>query len=137
MGKKSISDSAPMITCSRVAVFLGIMLFFTGCVSPARNMDITVNNLDYGGFSQDSVGNFDVYTGSFQVTNPTNSTFENIEVDLTVAPIAAYCHGLTKTFSIPQLLPGEKRTLRVSIAEFGSLDCQYNYTYQVFTRNAV
>jgi hypothetical protein len=137
MGKKSLSDAAPMITCSRVAVFLGIMLFFAGCVSPVRNMDITVNNLDYGGFVQDTVGNFDVYTGNFQVTNPTNSTVENIEVDLTIAPTAAYCHGLTKTFSIPRLVPGEKRTVLVSIAEFGSLDCQYNYTYQVFTQNAV
>jgi hypothetical protein len=125
-----------MTACSRVAVLLGIMLFFTGCISPAQNMDITVNNLDYGGFAQDTVGSFDVYTGSFQVTNPTNSTVENIEVDLTVAPTAPYCHGLTKTFGIPRLLPGEKRTLRISIAEFGSLDCQYNYTYQVFTRNS-
>ena len=117
----------------RAVVFLVVMLFFTGCVSPARNQDITVSSLDSGLFTQDTVGNFDVYTGSFQVTNPTNSTFENVEVDLTLAPTASYCHGLTRTFTIPRLIPREKRTIQVSIAEFGSLDCQYNYTYQVFT----
>ena len=122
-----------MSSYCRAVVFLVVMLFLTGCVSPARNKDITVDNLDLGGFAQDTIGNFDVYTGNFQITNPTNSTFENVEVDLTLAPTAAYCHGLTKTFTIPRLIPREKMKVQMSIAEFSSLDCQYNYTYQVFT----
>jgi len=114
-----------------------IMLFFTGCVSHNRNPDITVSSLDPGGFPQDMVGNFDVYTGSFQVTNPTNRTFDNVEVDITLAPTAAYCHGLAKTFNIPRFFPLEKRTVQISIAEFGDLGCQYDYTYQIFTQNTL
>ena len=115
-------------------LILLIMLFCAGCVSNIQNHDITVSSLDLNGFPQDAAGNFDVYTGSFRIANPTNTTFENVEVDITLAPTAAYCHGLTKKFSIPRLFPFEKRTVQISIAEFGNLDCQYNYTYQVFTR---
>jgi hypothetical protein len=115
-------------------LILLIMLFCAGCVSYNQNHDITVSSLDPGGFPQDAVGNFDVYTGSFRIINPTNNTFDNVDVDITLAPTAAYCHGLTKKFSIPRLFPLEKRTLQISIAEFGNLDCQYNYTYQVFTQ---
>jgi hypothetical protein len=116
-----------------IAIFF-IMLFFTGCVSQNRNDSITVSSLDPGGFPQDLVGNFDVYTGSFRITNPTNVTFENVEVEIILAPTSSYCHGLTKTFSIPKFFPHEKKTVAVSIAEFGNLDCNYNYTYQVFTK---
>ena len=114
-------------------VILAIMLFCPGCISSSRNHDITVSSLDLNGFPQDAVGNFDVYTAGFRITNPTNTTFENVDVDITLAPTAAYCHGLTEKFSIPRLFPFEKRTVQISIAEFGNLDCQYNYTYQVFT----
>lgn len=113
------------------------MLFFTGCVSHNQNHEITVDSLDPGGFPQDTVGNFDIYTGNFRITNPTNITFDNVEVAISLAPTAAYCHGMTKTFSIPRFFPLEKRTVQISIAEFGYLDCQYNYTYQVFTQNMV
>jgi hypothetical protein len=124
-----------MKSCGWMILIFFIMLFFMGCVSTTRNYDITVSNLDPDGFLQDTVGNFDVYTGSFQVTNPTNTTFDNVDVDIALAPTATYCHGLTQTFSIPRFSPLEKKTLHVSIAEFGNLDCQYNYTYQVFTKN--
>ena len=124
-----------MKSTGRMVVIIFIMLFFAGCVSHNPNHDITVKNLYPEGFPQDIVGNFDVYTGSFQVKNPTNTTFDNVEVDITLTPTAAYCHGVTKTFTIPRLFPLEKRTVEISIAEFGELDCQYDYTYQVFTDN--
>jgi len=111
-----------------------IMLFFSGCISTNRNYDIIVSSLEPEGFPQDIVGNFDVYTGSFQITNPTNITFDDVEVELTLNPTTSYCHGLTKTFSIPRFSPLEKKKVQISIAEFGSLDCEYNYTYQVFTK---
>lgn len=110
-----------------------IMLLSTGCVSSDQNQYITVSNLDHTGFLQDNVGSFDVYTGSFLVTNPTNRTFENVNVDITLVPTAAYCHGLTKTFNIPRLFPFEKRTVEISIAEFSDLNCQYDYSYKVFS----
>jgi len=99
-----------------------------------RNYDITVSSLEPEGFPQDIVGNFDVYTGSFQITNPTNITFDNVDVEIALNPTTSYCHGLTKTFSIPRLSPLEKKKVQMSIAEFGSLDCEYNYSYQVFTK---
>ncbi|MHB8162859.1 MAG: hypothetical protein ACYDDV_00755 [Methanoregula sp.] len=110
-----------------------IMLLCTGCISPNQNQDITVSDLDHTGFLQDNVGSFDVYTGSFLVTNPTNRTFENVNVDITLVPTAAYCHGLTKTFNIPRFFPLEKRTFEISIAEFADLNCQYDYSYKVFS----
>jgi hypothetical protein len=126
-----------MKSSGRMTVVLVILLIVTGCVSQERNHFITVDNLDSDGFTQDTVGNFDVYTGNFLITNPTNVTYENVEVDISLAPASAYCHGLTKTFSIPQLPPLEKKKEQLSIAEFGNLDCQYNYTYQVFTQNPI
>ncbi len=110
-----------------------LVLVCTGCVSRVGNRDITVNSLDPGDTPKDAVGNFDVYTQSFLITNPTNTTFENVEVEVSLMPTAVYCHGQTKTFSIPAMFPLMKKTVQVSIAEFSGLDCQYNYTYQVFT----
>jgi hypothetical protein len=110
------------------------MLFFSGCISQNRNYEITVSSLDPDGFEQDIVGNFDVYTGTFQITNPTNISYEAVDVEIVLKPTTSYCHGLTKTFSIPNFSPLEKKKVQVSIAEFGSLDCKYNYTFQVFTK---
>jgi len=110
-----------------------LVLVCTACVSRSGVKDITVSSLDPGDIPKDTVGNFDIYTQSFQISNPTNSTFENVDVEITLMPTAAYCHGQTKTFSIPTIFPLMKKTVQVSIAEFSDLDCQYNYTYQVFT----
>ncbi|MDO9323361.1 MAG: hypothetical protein Q7T80_00205 [Methanoregula sp.] len=127
-------DQALMKNSGWIVVFMVLLLFVTGCVSHNRNTDITVTSLDPEGFLQDMVGDFDVYTGSFQVNNPTNQTIENVDVDITLATTSSYCHGLTKTFSIPRLSPLENRTVEVSVAEFGNLNCQYDYSYQVFTQ---
>jgi hypothetical protein len=116
----------------RITSLVLLVMVCTGCVSLIGTRDITVNSLDPGDIPKDTVGNFDIYTQSFQITNPTNSTFDNVEVTITLMPTVAYCHGQTKTFSIPSLFPLMKKTVRVSSAEFSDLDCQYNYTYQVF-----
>ena len=105
-----------------------------GCTSTNRNTAITVTSLDNGEFPYDTVGNFDVYTGSFLISNPSNATAEKISVNIRISPTAAYCHGQTSTFDIPRMDPNAKKIVRISIAEFSGLDCQYNYTYQVFTR---
>jgi hypothetical protein len=109
-----------------------LVLVCSACVSRSGVRDITVSSLDPGDIPKDTVGNFDIYTQSFQISNPTNVTFENVDVEITLMPTAAYCHGQTKTFSIPTIFPLMKKTVQVSIAEFSDLDCQYNYTYQVF-----
>ncbi len=110
-----------------------LVLVCTACVSRSGTRDITVTSLEPGEVPKDQVGNFDVYTQSFLITNPTNITFEDVEVEITLMPTAAYCHGQTKTISIPAVFPLMKKTVPVSIAEFSGLDCQYNYSYQVFT----
>ncbi|PKL58300.1 MAG: hypothetical protein CVV34_02985 [Methanomicrobiales archaeon HGW-Methanomicrobiales-5] len=115
-----------------IVVIVLFLLFFAGCVSPTPNQNITVINLDTEGFVQDPVGNFEVYTGSFQIANPTNLTFENVDVDITLLPTATYCHGVTKTFHISRLIPSETKTVEISTAEFANIDCQYDYSYQVF-----
>ena len=114
-----------------------ILVFITvaGCVSPSRNPGVTVTSLDLGDIPQESVGNFDVYTESFLIENPTNVTLENVGVDITLLPTAAYCHGVTKSFVYPKLDSRERKIEQISIAEFGSLDCQYNYSYQVQAGN--
>ncbi|MFA5347585.1 MAG: hypothetical protein WC294_05575 [Methanoregula sp.] len=110
-----------------------LVLTCTGRVSRIGVMDITVTSLDPDEIPKDPVGNFDIYTTNFRITNPTNSTFENVNVEISVMPTSAYCHGRTKTFSIPRLFPLMKKKVEISIAEFSGLDCQYNYTYRVFT----
>jgi hypothetical protein len=116
----------------RMISLVFLVLVCTACVSRSGTRDIRVESLDLGEIPRDTVGNFDVYTLSFLITNPTNSTFENADVEITLMPTAAYCHGETKTFTIPAFFPLMKKTVQVSIAEFADLDCQYNYTYQVY-----
>jgi hypothetical protein len=117
-----------------VVLTLILLIFACGCVSTTRNAVITVTSLDTGDIPYDTVGNFDIYTERFLVANPSNATAENISVNIVVSPTAAYCHGQTATFDIPRLDPNAKKIFQISIAEFGGLDCQYNYTYQVFSR---
>lgn len=118
-----------------IILIVALILFFSGCTSHTKNQNITVSNIDPYGFQQNIVGDFEIYTGSFLVTNPTTTTFDNVDVDITLIPSAMYCHGLEKTFNIPRFLPLENKTFEISIGEFANLNCQYDYTYQVFTKN--
>jgi hypothetical protein len=95
---------------------------------------VTVTSLDLGEIPQVQVGEFDVYTETFLIENPTNVTLENVGVDISLQPTTTYCHGVTKSLSYPELFSREKKTERISIAEFGELGCQYNYSYQIYYR---
>ena len=117
----------------RVVLLVFLVLVCTGCISRSGNTDITVSSLDPGQFPKDPVGNFEVYTMNFRISNPTNTTFDDVSVEISLMPTSAYCHGQAKTFSIPRIFPLMKKTVQVSIAEFSGLDCQYNYTYRVLT----
>jgi len=111
---------------------LALLVFLSaGCISATAPPGITVTNLDTGDIPAVNVGNFDIYTDSFQVENPTNLTYEQVDVQIVMRPSAVYCHGVTKTFSYPEMLPYAKKIEQISIAEFADLGCQYNYTYQV------
>lgn len=121
-----------------IIVLIAVLLFFlAGCVSPEPNENITVINLDTEGFEQGTVGDFEVYTGRFQIANPTNLTFENVDVDITLVPTALYCHSVTKTFHIPRMTPSDRKTVELSNAEFARIDCQYDYTYRVVVQKPV
>ncbi len=117
----------------RIVSLVILLMVCTACVGRSSTSAISITNLDPGDIPMDTVGNFDIYTQSFEIANPTNLTFENVDIEIMLMPTAAYCHGQTKAFSIPTLFPRMKKTVQVSIAEFSGLDCQYNYTYQVFT----
>ena len=119
----------------RIFIILSLIFLLSiciGCTTPTRSPQITVTSLDPGDIPQEQVGNFDIYTESFLIQNPTNLTFENVGVDIKLQPTTTYCHGVTKSFDYPVLYPLEKKNEQISIAEFGSLGCQYNYTYQVY-----
>ncbi len=109
------------------------MSWGTGCVSKSHNPDITIQSPDIDAITPSNVGSFDVYTAEFQIKNPTNKTFKNVEVRINLIPAVAYCHSLSKTLEIPVFYPLGKRTERVSIVEFSNLDCQYYYTYDVLS----
>ena len=118
----------------RVPGIVTVLLFFAltaGCTTQPANPAVSVVALDIGDIPSTQVGDFDIYTESFLIANPTNLTFSNLRVDITLSPVATYCHGSTQSFTYPRFDPLEKKTERVSIAEFGDLGCMYNYTYRV------
>jgi len=120
------------VTVRWVMVSLLFMLMVSaGCIFSQPPPGITVTNLDTGDIPVVNVGNFDVYTDSFLVANPTNLTYDQVDVQIVMRPSAVYCHGVTRTFSYPEMLPHAKKIEQISVAEFADLGCQYNYTYQV------
>jgi hypothetical protein len=123
-----------MIRGLQIVMLCVLFSVMTGCVSQSQPTGVTVTSLDRGEIPQMQAGEFDVYTGTFLIENPTNVTFENIGVDISLQPTMTYCHGVTKSFTYPELFSREKKTEQISIAEFGNLGCQYNYSYQVSYR---
>ena len=109
---------------------------FAGCVTKYPIPEITVRagteDITPIGSGQSS---FDVYTEVFQVENPTNRTFTNVDIQMTVTPTTAFCHSQKRTITIPSLSPLQKKTEEVSFSEFGDLDCQYTYTFDVSSEN--
>jgi len=137
MGKRSSTNLLISIGYSgRIVLVAFVLILICGCISKTQTPLITVNSLDNGEIPLDTVGNFDIYTESFLITNPSNRSFEDVAIDIKVSPTAAYCHGLSKTFTFPELVPNEKKTVQLSITEFADLGCQYNYTYQIFVTDS-
>ena len=115
-----------------ILVMAAAFLLVAGCVSSRiTNTGITVTTDELDNFVPVNTGSFDFYTTDFQVVNPTNVTFENVEVEVTMMPITAYCHTQSATFDIPSLTPHQKVRETFSFSEFADLDCAYNYTSSV------
>jgi hypothetical protein len=119
----------------RVALLCVFMLIIgvsgTGCVSRSPNPDITVTSPDIDDMTPVNAGSFDIYTAEFQIKNPTNQTFSNVEVKINLIPALSYCHSLSKSMDYPVLNPQEKKTEPISIAEFSDLGCRYSFLYDV------
>jgi len=113
-------------------IMVAAFLLATGCTSSRiTNTAITVMSGDLDSFTPVNTGSVDFYSADFQVENPTNTTFENVEVQISMMPITAYCHSQSSTFDIPSLLPHQKLKETFSFSEFADLDCAYNYTSYV------
>ncbi|MEN6395872.1 MAG: hypothetical protein ABFC78_05245, partial [Methanoregula sp.] len=80
-----------------------------------------------------NAGAVDFYTVDFRIENPVNRTFENVEVEVTLNPVTAFCHVQSATFEIPSLAPKEKITGQMAFSEFADLDCAYNFTSSVIS----
>ena len=119
----------------KAALCLVILLIIgvsgAGCVSRSPNPDITVTSPDIDDMAPVNAGSFDIYTAEFQIKNPTNQTFRDVEVKISLIPAMAYCHSLSKSMDYPVLNPQENKTERISIAEFSGLGCQYSFLFDV------
>ena len=106
--------------------------FGAGCMSTRiQNTAITVISDDLDAFTPLNVGSVDFYSADFQIENPSNVTFENIEVQVHLMPTTAYCHSQSSTFEIPSMTPHQKLKETFSFSEFADLDCAYNFTSSV------
>ena len=102
-------------------------------VSPGpRTQAITVTSDNLDDFTPVNTGSVDFYTADFRIENPTNRTFENVEVQVTLNPVVAFCHIQSATFKIQSLAPREKKTEQIRLSpSFSDLDCAYNFTSSV------
>ena len=113
---------------------VGVVRVRTRCLlrlirTPNTAIMVTSNDLD--SFTPVNTGSVDFYTADFRLENPTNRTFENIEVGVTLMPVTPYCHSQSATFDVPSMTPKEKVTEVFSFSEFADLDCAYNFTSSV------
>ena len=112
-----------------ILIMAAALLLTAGCVSSRiTNTAITVTTDELDNFIPVNTGSFDFYTTDFQVENPTNRTFENIEVQVRLMPTTAYCHSQSATFDIPSMTPYQKLRETFSFSEFADLDCAYNFS---------
>jgi len=117
---------------SLVLIFLFLFSLGAACLSAKmQNADIQVNSDDLDSFTPTNVGTVDFYTVNVRVENPTNRTFDNVEVIVTLMPTTAYCHSQTSTFEIPSISPYQKLKEVFSFSEFANLDCAYNFSSSV------
>ena len=113
-------------------VIAAALLLVAGCVSSrAPTTEITVTSEDLDNFVPVNTGSVDFYTAEFHIENPSNRTFRDIEVDVTLNPVTSFCHAQSTTFTLPSLVPREKKTVQFAFSEFSDLNCAYNFTSYV------
>ena len=112
-------------------LILFVFLLGAGCVSRSPNTSIRVSGTDIEDITPVRVGQFDTYTATFRIENPTNQSFKNVEILFNLIPTTMYCHTQAQDVKIPAVTPLERKTEQFSFSEFANLDCDYTYTYQV------
>jgi hypothetical protein len=117
-------------TCLIILLVL-IASFGAGCVSRAPNPSVRVTGTDIEDITPIRIGDFDTYTADFRIENPTNQTFNNVDVRFNLVPTTMYCHTQTQDVLIPLVAPLDRKIERFSFSEFADLNCQYTYTFEV------
>jgi hypothetical protein len=114
-----------------VILLILIATLGAGCVSKAPNTVVRVTGTDIEDITPIRVGDFDTYTANFRIENPTNQTFNNVDVRFNLIPTTMYCHTQTMDVIIPAIAPLERKMERFSFSEFADLDCEYTYTFDI------
>jgi hypothetical protein len=114
-----------------IIILVLLVSFGAGCISRAPNTAVRVTGTDIEDITPIRVGDFDTYTANFQIENPTNRTFNNVEVRFHLVPTTMYCHTQTQDVTIPTIGPLEQKMERFSFSEFADLNCEYTYTFGI------
>jgi hypothetical protein len=114
-----------------ILLVLFVMSLGAGCTSRSPTTSIRVSETNIEDITPVRVGQFDTYTATFRIENPTNMSFRNVEVRFNMVPTTMYCHTQTQDVMIPVVNPLERKTEQFAFSEFADLDCQYTYTYEV------
>jgi hypothetical protein len=114
-----------------ILLILFVLLIGAGCVSRSPNTSIRVSGTDIEDITPVQVGQFDTYTATFRIENPTNQSFNNVEIRFYLVPTTMYCHTQIQDFRIPAVNPLERKTEQFAFSEFANLNCEYTYSYEI------
>lgn len=117
-------------------VYLILFILFvaslsTGCTSRTPTNLIHISEANIEDITPVQIGQFDSYTATFRIENPTNQSFRNVQIQFNLVPTTMYCHTQTQYVTIPEVNPLERKTEQFAFSEFTELNCQYTYTYEV------
>jgi hypothetical protein len=114
-----------------ILLILLVVSLSTGCTSRSPTSSIRISETNIEDITPVQVGQFDTYTATFRLENPTNQSFRNVQVRFRLVPTTMYCHAQTLDVTIPAVNPLERKTEQFAFSEFAELNCQYTYTYEV------
>ena len=125
----------------RNASLILLALFAVSCIAgcttrePAQAIRITDSNIE--DIAPVQVGQFDTYTATFRIENPSNITYKNVEIRFTMVPTTTYCHSQTQVVTLPSLGPLERKTEQFAFSEFADLNCQYTSTSAITSEKSI
>lgn len=120
-----------------ILLILLVVSISAGCTSRSGTTAIRVSDTNIGDITPVRAGQFDTYTATFRIENPTNQSFRNVEVRFNLVPLTMFCHTQTQVVTIHAIRPLEKKTEQFAFSEFADLKCQYTHTYEVTAETAI